>query len=43
MAADKRRKEKVKKGLSSMQEVTYSSEFKRADRAGGNSSGRSKH
>lgn len=33
--ADKKRKEKVKNSLSSMQEVTYSREFKMADRAAG--------
>jgi hypothetical protein len=32
---EKKRKEKTKSALSSMQEVTYSREFKRADRAGG--------
>ncbi|MGF2615075.1 YfhE family protein [Rossellomorea vietnamensis] len=32
---EKKRKEKTKSVLSSMQEVTYSREFKRADRAGG--------
>ena len=35
MAADKKRKDKSKSTLSSMQEVTYSREFKHADRAGG--------
>ena len=33
--ADKKRKEKGKSNLSSMQEVTYSREFKMADRAAG--------
>ncbi|MGD6801010.1 YfhE family protein [Rossellomorea vietnamensis] len=35
IAVEKKRKEKTKSVLSSMQEVTYSREFKRADRAGG--------
>ncbi|EDL65124.1 YfhE family protein [Bacillus sp. SG-1] len=35
ISVDKKRKEKTKSALSSMQEVTYSREFKRADRAGG--------
>ncbi|WP_456272056.1 YfhE family protein [Bacillus sp. AK031] len=33
--ADKKKRDKTKSVLSSMQEVTYSREFKRADRAGG--------
>lgn len=33
MANDKKRKERSFSGLSSMQEVTYAKEFKRADRA----------
>jgi len=37
---DKRKKEKTKSTLSSMQEVTYSREFKRADRAAGYSAGK---
>lgn len=32
---EKKKKEKRKRNLSSMQEVTYSREFKRADQAGG--------
>ncbi|UII56637.1 YfhE family protein [Cytobacillus spongiae] len=32
---DKKKKDKSKSTLSSMQEVTYSREFKRADQAGG--------
>ncbi|RIW32315.1 YfhE family protein [Bacillus salacetis] len=32
---EKKRQERTKSALSSMQEVTYSREFKRADRAGG--------
>jgi hypothetical protein len=35
MADNKRRKDKSKSTLSSMQEVTYSREFRMADRAGG--------
>ncbi|MGM0845513.1 MAG: YfhE family protein [Bacillota bacterium] len=35
ITVDKKRKEKTKSVLSSMQEVNYSREFKRADRAGG--------
>jgi YfhE-like protein len=35
LAADKKRRDKTKTTLSSMQEVTYSREFKNADRAGG--------
>ncbi|WP_080848312.1 YfhE family protein [Cytobacillus gottheilii] len=35
MAGEKKRKDKTKSTLSSMQEVTYSREFKMADRAGG--------
>ncbi|MFZ3590957.1 YfhE family protein [Bacillus sp. DJP31] len=33
--ADKKKRDKSKSTLSSMQEVTYSREFKMADRAGG--------
>jgi len=33
--AEKKRKDRVKNSLSSMQEVTYSREFKAADRVGG--------
>ncbi|MDZ5474566.1 YfhE family protein [Bacillus sp. 31A1R] len=33
--SDKKKKDKSKSTLSSMQEVTYSREFKMADRAGG--------
>ncbi|MED1605408.1 YfhE family protein [Cytobacillus kochii] len=36
MANDKKRKERNFSGLSSMQEVTYAKEFKRADRAAKN-------
>ncbi len=43
MAGDKKRKEKTKSTLSSMQEVTYSREFKMADRAGGFSERRGRH
>ncbi|KAB2332015.1 YfhE family protein [Cytobacillus gottheilii] len=43
MTGEKKRKEKTKSTLSSMQEVTYSREFKMADRAGGYTGGRSKH
>lgn len=35
MASDKKKRDKSKSTLSSMQEVTYSREFKNADRAGG--------
>ncbi|WP_010677482.1 YfhE family protein [Bacillus timonensis] len=35
MAKEKKRDNKSKSTLSSMQEVTYSREFKMADRAGG--------
>ncbi|WP_246943055.1 YfhE family protein [Bacillus pinisoli] len=35
MADGKKRKDKSKSTLSSMQEVTYSREFRMADRAGG--------
>lgn len=35
MMADKKKRDKSKSTLSSMQEVTYSREFKNADRAGG--------
>lgn len=35
MPKDKKREAKTKSTLSSMQEVTYSREFKKADRAGG--------
>ncbi len=33
--ADKKKRDKTKSNLSSMQEVTYSREFRNADRAGG--------
>ncbi|MGM0877006.1 MAG: YfhE family protein [Bacillota bacterium] len=33
--ADKKKRDKIKNTLSSSQEVTYSREFKSADRAGG--------
>ncbi|MGM7724143.1 YfhE family protein [Metabacillus sp. Hm71] len=42
VAADKKKRDKTKQTLSSMQEVTYSREFKMADRAGGYIS-KSKH
>ncbi len=35
MASEKKKRDKSKSTLSSMQEVTYSREFKNADRAGG--------
>jgi hypothetical protein len=35
MATERKRKEKRRHTLSSMQEVTYSHEFRAADRAGG--------
>ncbi|WP_072581058.1 YfhE family protein [Bacillus weihaiensis] len=35
MAVDRKKRDKSKSTLSSMQEVTYSREFKHADRAGG--------
>ncbi|MFC0273831.1 YfhE family protein [Metabacillus herbersteinensis] len=41
--ADKRKNEKTKSTLSSSQEVTYSREFKMADRAGGYISNKSRH
>ncbi|MFE8700578.1 YfhE family protein [Cytobacillus sp. FJAT-54145] len=41
--ADKKRKDKSKSTLSSMQEVTYSREFKLADQAGGFSEKKSRH
>ena len=41
--ADKKRKDKSKSTLSSMQEVTYSREFKMADRAGGFAEKRGRH
>ncbi|WP_423409471.1 YfhE family protein [Heyndrickxia sp. MSNUG] len=37
---DKKKKDKAKSTLSSMQEVTYSHEFKKADRAAGYSAGK---
>ena len=37
---DKKKRDKTKTTLSSMQEVTYSHEFKKADRAGGYSAGK---
>ncbi|MBZ5751222.1 MULTISPECIES: YfhE family protein [Metabacillus] len=35
MGADKRKRDKTKRTLSTMQEVNYSREFRHADRAGG--------
>ncbi|WP_227551478.1 YfhE family protein [Metabacillus sediminilitoris] len=35
MASEKKKRDRIKSTLSSMQEVTYSREFKNADRAGG--------
>ncbi|MBO1515574.1 YfhE family protein [Metabacillus sp. BG109] len=35
LASEKKKRDKTKSTLSSMQEVTYSREFKSADRAGG--------
>ncbi|MDQ0231735.1 YfhE family protein [Metabacillus malikii] len=35
MANEKKRRDRTKSTLSSMQEVTYAHEFKKADRAGG--------
>jgi hypothetical protein len=35
MTMDKKKRDKTKSSLSSMQEVTYSREFRMADRAGG--------
>lgn len=43
MSTERKRKERVKNSLSSMQEVTYSREFKKADRAGGYAHSKSKH
>ncbi|PWW25439.1 YfhE-like protein [Cytobacillus oceanisediminis] len=40
---DKKKKDKSKSTLSSMQEVTYSREFKRADKAGGFAGKQPKH
>jgi YfhE-like protein len=40
---DKKKKDKSKSTLSSMQEVTYSREFNRADKAGGFAGRQSKH
>ncbi|WP_415817196.1 YfhE family protein [Mesobacillus thioparans] len=37
---DKKKREKTKSSLSSMQEVTYSREFKKADRAAGYANGK---
>jgi hypothetical protein len=37
---EKKKKDKTKSTLSSMQEVTYSHEFKKADRAGGYTAGK---
>ncbi|WP_226671234.1 YfhE family protein [Metabacillus litoralis] len=42
MATDRKKRDKSKSTLSSMQEVTYSREFQKADRAGGYIS-KSKH
>jgi hypothetical protein len=41
--ADKRKKEKTRNSLSGAQEVTYSREFKMADRAGGYIDHKSRH
>lgn len=41
--ADKRKREKTRNSLSGAQEVTYSREFKRADRAGGYINSKSSH
>jgi hypothetical protein len=41
--SDKKKKDKTKSTLSSMQEVTYSREFKLADQAGGFSGKKSRH
>ncbi|AYA74882.1 MULTISPECIES: YfhE family protein [Robertmurraya] len=41
--SDKKKKDKSKSTLSSMQEVTYSREFKLADQAGGFSGKKSRH
>jgi hypothetical protein len=35
LASEKKKRDKIKSTLSSMQEVAYSREFKHADRAGG--------
>jgi YfhE-like protein len=40
---DKKKREKMKSTLSSAQEVTYTREFKMADRAGGFTERRTKH
>ncbi|WML46465.1 YfhE family protein [Neobacillus sp. PS3-40] len=40
---EKRKKEKPKFTLTSAQEVSYQSDFKKADRAGGYNERRSKH
>lgn len=40
---EKKKKEKQKFTLTSMQEINYQREFKMADRAGGFDGGRSKH
>ncbi|WP_373887797.1 YfhE family protein [Mesobacillus jeotgali] len=37
---DKKKRDTTKNTLSSMQEVTYSREFKKADRAGGYTNGK---
>ncbi|MBT2637550.1 YfhE family protein [Bacillus sp. ISL-39] len=37
---DKKKRDKTKSTLSSMQEVTYNHEFKKADRAGGYTNGK---
>ena len=41
--SEKKKKDKSKSTLSSMQEVTYSREFKLADQAGGFSGKKSRH
>ncbi|PLR66607.1 MULTISPECIES: YfhE family protein [Bacillaceae] len=41
--ADKRKKEKTRNSLRGAQEVTYSREFKMADRAGGYIENKSRH
>lgn len=40
---EKKRRDKSKRTLSSMQEVTYQREFKMADRVGGYTERRAKH
>lgn len=43
MMSDKKRKDKSKSTLSSMQEVIYSHEFKQADQAGGFTKKKARH